>query len=175
MGSVTNFPYLLALLTVALLFISFALYLPKAQSSGLFFNQTDWSGGAQENLNATESDWIQYESADPEIDTSKAGEITLALIEGTFEDSTSAEFNQGAVDTTLAVTKGTITLSHPLSLNEYTVGALSDIAVNASNVEGYDPYTIHFDNSPDLSRVFKSDKFTDSYAIAFKVLSVSDA
>ena len=172
MGSV---PILLTFLTIILVFISFALYLPKAQSSGIFLNQTDWSGGAREGMVATESDWLNYDSADAEIDVSQAGDITLALIEGLFEDTTSDHFKEGTLDETLVISDGGISLSHPVRLNEYTVGALANISVTASSAEGSGPWTISFNNRPNLSRIFKSDKFKDASGKSFKILSVSDA
>ncbi|MCK5177905.1 MAG: right-handed parallel beta-helix repeat-containing protein, partial [Candidatus Omnitrophica bacterium] len=171
MGSV---PILLTFLTIILVFISFALYLPKAQSSGIFLNQTDWSGGAREGMVATESDWLNYDSADAEIDVSQAGNITLALIEGLFEDTTSDHFKEGTLDETLVISDGGISLSHPIRVNEYTVGTMPRISVTASNISGSDPWTIVLNSSPDLSRIFKSDKFTDSTGRVYKILSVSD-
>ncbi|MCK4882411.1 MAG: hypothetical protein KAS92_05260, partial [Candidatus Omnitrophica bacterium] len=153
---------MLLFVTVLLIVISFVVYLPKARSAGVTFNQTDWSGGAQEGMVATASDWLNYDSADAEIDVSRAGDITLALIEGLFEDTTSDHFKEGTLDETLVISDGGISLSHPIRVNEYTVGTMPRISVTASNISGSDPWTIVLNSSPDLSRIFKSDKFTDS-------------
>ncbi|MCK5178058.1 MAG: right-handed parallel beta-helix repeat-containing protein, partial [Candidatus Omnitrophica bacterium] len=163
------------ILMVILILISFVLYLPKARGEGIFFNQTDWSGGAKEGAAAALSGWIRFEYADEGIDTTQPGGLTLSLIDGRFEDTTTDEFKEGAPDTTLAVADGTVTLSHPVRVNAYTVGAMPRISVTASTISGSDPWTIALSGAADLSRIFKSDKFTDAVGRVYKILSVSDA
>ena len=64
--------------------------------------------------------------------------------------------------TTLAATDGTLTLAHPVRLNEYSVGALEDVSVSAASVTGSDPYMVELSGTPNLSRIYRSDRFTDS-------------
>ncbi|MFH0920903.1 MAG: chitobiase/beta-hexosaminidase C-terminal domain-containing protein [Fibrobacterota bacterium] len=45
--------------------------------------------------------------------------------------------------------------------NEYSVGALAPVNASVSNITGNGPWTVYFNDSPNLSRIFINDCFTD--------------
>lgn len=146
------------------------------------FSQTSWSGGATAN-NAThptnQSSWNQYSSKSAEVITSSAG-ADLVIASSTYSvlKTSGADFTGGAFSNATTINSDTsIRLTNAAHVNEYTIGALSNIAVTASTVttNANGTWTVTFSGTPSLARIFKNDKFTDSASKAWKVLSASDS
>jgi len=155
------------------------------------FIQTSWSGGASSTASALHPDdqtgWTYFFSS-----TNIAANTDLRVSSSTYyftddgatsTDSSIADkggFAYGSKATTTIKGTGSgasIQLLPQPHINEYTIGALADISVVVSSVANNPSggWIISFSNTPDLSRIFKNDKFTDSSLNAWKIISVSDS
>src|SRR3989338_1166340 len=141
---------------------------PESLGATYTWNQTNW-GGVSTGNNAihptNQSAWSQYNSASSEITAVNGGEdLEIASSTASVVKTSEGDFTSGTFATTTTTGSGSVKLSKALHVNEYTIGALSNIAVTASTTttNSNGTWTVAFSNSPNLARVFKNDKFVDS-------------
>src|SRR3990167_10651871 len=179
----TSWTFGTAVAAVAIVSLVLNLVVPLAPSSlgaTYTFSQTNWGGGSTGNnaIHPTnQSAWSQYNSASPEIVAVNGGEdLEIASSTASVVKTSEGDFTSGTFATTTTTGSGSVKLSKALHINEYTIGALSNVSVTASSVttNSNGTWTIAF-GATDLARIFKNDKFTDSASKAWKVLSVSDS
>ena len=179
--SLGTFSAAVAAVVVVSLVVNLSLPLaPSVLGATYTFTQTNWGGGSTGNnaIHPTnQSAWSQYSSASSEIVAVNGGEdLEIASSTASVVKTSEGDFTGGTFATTTTTGSGSVKLSKALHINEYTIGALSNIAVTASTVTANSngTWTIAF-GVTNLSRIFKNDKFVDSASKAWKVLSVSDS
>ncbi|OGD34112.1 hypothetical protein A2988_01360 [Candidatus Azambacteria bacterium RIFCSPLOWO2_01_FULL_46_25] len=152
---------------------------PSALGATYTFTQTSWSGGATAN-NAVhptnQSAWNQYASKSADITAMNSGaDLEIASTTASVVKTSESDFTGGTFATATTTGSGSIALTKALHINEYTIGALSNIAVTASTIttNANGTWTVAFSGTPSLARIFKNDKFIDSASKAWKVLSVA--
>src|SRR3989344_3835495 len=178
--SLGTFSAAVAAVVVVSLVVNLSLPLaPSVLGATYTWNQTNWGGGSTGNnaIHPTnQSAWSQYSSVSSEIIVVNGGEdLEIASSTASVVKTSDSDFSSGTFATTTTTGSGSVKLSKALHINEYTIGALSNIAVTASTVTANSngTWTIAF-GVTNLSRIFKNDKFVDSASKAWKVLSESD-
>jgi len=172
--SVGTFSVAVAAVVVVSLVVNLSLPLaPSVLGATYTWSQTNWGGGSTGNnaIHPTnQSAWSQYSSASSEIVAVNGGEdLEIASSTASVVKTSEGDFTSGTFATTTTTGSGSVKLSKALHINEYTVGALSNISVTASSVttNSNGTWTIAF-GATDLARIFKNDKFTDSASKAWR-------
>lgn len=167
----------LVVVAVASSLITNLIFGPKKPTFAATFGwlQTSFIGGVTTTPAmhpGNQSGWSWFLSKDNGINITASGTVQLGQITGSTTQTTDADFNAGTNSST-TVANNAVTLAKDLHVNEYTVGKLANINITVTAVGAQSPWLLTLSGTPNLARIFKNDKFTDSSGKTWKVLSLN--
>jgi hypothetical protein len=175
-----------SLIAVAVLssLITNLIFGPKKPTYAATFGwlQTSFIGGATTTPAmhpGNQSGWSYFLSKDSSITITASGTVELGQVTGSTTQTSDTDFNAAGNVKTDTVVSGSgsgagINLAQwQRKINEYTVGHLSNVGVTITNVAQSGPWLLTLSGTPNLSRIFKNDLFTDSAGKKWKVLSLN--
>jgi hypothetical protein len=153
----------------------------SSMGASFHFAQTNWGSLTANTAShlTDQSGWTQYGAKDAGITTVNGGaDVQLQQVPFSTSQTTDTDFNTNTTKTNTAtagsgVGAGVELDKSNIAINEYTVGKLVDVAVTVTAVNQSGPWLLTLSGTPNLSRIFKNDEFTDSAGKKWKVLSLN--
>ncbi|MEI7890670.1 MAG: fibronectin type III domain-containing protein [bacterium] len=148
-------------------------------SATFHFAQTSWATQSANVAvhNSNQTLWSEFQSKDAGIALANGGnDLQLQQITQAVTQTTEADFNAGTKTNTETLGTGnsaSLSIVKDLSVNEYTVGHLANVSLTVTAVNQAGPWLLVLSGTPNLSRIFKNDKFVDSTGKPWKVLSLN--